>query len=111
MSDKRESLSIVYEEAPNKPTYAITGAYGGTSPDGTMVIVHVYTDFGTIPSIEEHEVKEDGSIDTTKGHKIKRADVTRQIHANLAMSPEAALSLSTFLKEKAGIALKARESR
>ena len=61
MSDKTESLSIVYEEAPNKPTYAVTGAYGGTSPDGASVVVHLFTEFGTIPSIEEHNVQADGS--------------------------------------------------
>lgn len=110
MSDKRESLSIVYEEPPNKPTYAVTGAYGGTSPDGTAVVVHLYTEFGTIPSIEEHDVQADGSVDTRKGHRIKRADITRQVQATIVMSPESAMSLSIFLKEKAEIGLKARKS-
>ena len=108
MPKKPDSLTIVYEEGQNKPMYAVTGAYGGTSPDGRMVIVHVYTDYGTLPSIEEHDVAEDGSVDLKKGHTIRRADVTRQVQATLVMSPEAAIDLSKFLQERAKKAMVAR---
>lgn len=110
MSGKASSVTIVYEEVSNKPTHAVNGAYGGPSPDGTTVIMHVYTEFGTVPSIEEYEVPASGVVNTSKGHKIKRADITRQVQATLMMTPESALSLGKFLTEKAKIALKTRQS-
>ncbi len=110
MSAEPDSISIVYEEVENRPTIVATGAYGGPAPDGSVVVAHLFTDFGTIPSIEEYEVTEGGLVNLETGNRIKRGDVTRRVQATLVLSPESCIRLATFLQEKGRIALDARKN-
>lgn len=100
MAEKR-SFSISYEEEEGRPTLPVSGAYGGASVDGTMVVAHIYSEFGTLPALEEHEISEEGVIDLTKGNFIRRSDLTRKILATLVMSPEVAGRLAKWLSNKA----------
>lgn len=110
MAKDSETFTFLYQEPANKPTFAATGAYGGTSPDGKSVVAHLFVEYGTVPSLAEHSVGEGGVIDLQGGEVIKRSEVTREIQATLVLSPEAAQSLGKFLIEKAKAALKTRES-
>jgi len=102
------TLSIVYEEVENRPNIPVGGAFGGVSPDASMVVAHLYVEFSTIPAMSDHDIGTDGSIDLTKGHHIKRGDVTRKVVATLVMSPEVAVG---FGKWMVGYGQKALERR
>ena len=108
MPKNPESMSIVYEESDDRPTVVASGAYGGPSPDGSVVVAHLFTEYGTIPSIEEHEVQEGGRIDLDGGNRIRRGDVTRRIQSTVVLSPESAARLGTFLLDKSRIAMQIR---
>lgn len=110
MADKPDkgSFTIVYEEQEPRPTLPVSGAYGGYLPDGATIVVHVYTEFGTIPALSEHDVEEGGVVDLSKGNLIKRGDVTRKVLATLVLSPEAAGAFGKWLMEKAQGALAIR---
>jgi hypothetical protein len=103
-----ESISIVYDDKDGRPTLAVMGAFGGPTPEG-MVVAHVYTEYHTIPSLEEHEVGPGGVVDMEKGNRIRRGDITREIQATLVLSPESAIRLGGWLQQKAQIAIQARK--
>ena len=110
MADKPDkgSLTIVYEEQEPRPTLPVSGAYGGYLPDGATIVAHVYTEFGTIPAMSEHEIEEGGMVNLSKGNLIKRGDVTRKVLATLVLSPESASIVGKWLVEKAQGALEIR---
>jgi hypothetical protein len=108
MSDQKDSMSIVYEEPDDRPTVVASGAYGGPSPDGSVVVAHLFTEYGTIPSIEEHTVQQGGVVNLEGGSRIKRGDVTRRVQATIVLSPESAARLGKFLLEKAQLASQIR---
>jgi len=99
------SFTIVYEEQEPRPTLPVSGAFGGPLHDGSLVVAHVYAEFGTIPALEEHDVQEGGVVDLSKGHQIKRGDLTRKVLATLVLSPEAAEAFGKWLADHAQKAL------
>lgn len=101
---EKQSLSIVYEEQEQRPTIPVNGAFGGPSVDGTLVFAHIYSEFGTLPAMEEHEVEEGGLVDLSKGNVIKRGDLTRKVLATLVLSPEAAMVVGKWLAERGEMA-------
>ncbi len=108
MAENPQSLSIVYEEQVQSPTFPVNGAIGGPSVDGTLVFVHVFTEFGTVPAMEEHNIGPGGHVDLSKGSVIKRGDLTRKILATLVLSPEASLIVGKWLIDRGEEARKAR---
>ncbi len=108
MANPGESVRIVYEENEGHPVLPVTGAYGGPSPDGASIVAHAYVDFGTVPSIEEHEVNADGLVLVKDGNVIKRADITRSVQCSLVFSPESAKRFGEWLLEKSDLAFRAR---
>lgn len=113
MAEKKQgTLSIVYEEMENRPSIPVGGVYGGPSPDGSMVVAHVFSEFSTVPAMEDHDVQPDGTVRTGEGgHQIKRGDVTRRVLATLVMSPEIAVSVGQWLAGKGKTALDRRKER
>lgn len=112
MAEKKPgTLSVVYEELENRPSLPVGGAYGGPSPDGSTVVAHIYSEFGTIPAMEDLDVAEDGSVDTSKGHQIRRGDVTRKVLATLVMSPEVAIRVGKWLVGKGQASMEHRTKK
>ncbi len=108
MAEAPQSISIVYEEQDVRPTIPVNGAIGGPSVDGTLVFMHVYSEFGTIPAMEEHEVGPGGQVDVSKGNIIKRGTLTRKVLATLVLSPEASVVVGKWLLERAEVARQTR---
>jgi hypothetical protein len=108
MAETPQSISIVYEEQEARPTIPVNGAYGGPSVDGTIVFAHIYSEFGTLPAMEEHEVGAGGVVDLAKGNVIKRGDLTRKVLATLVLSPEGAVLVGKWLMERGQMALTRR---
>ena len=100
MVDKKpppSTISIVYEEAPDRPFIPVGGAFGGAAPDGTSVVAHLYNEYGSLPTGSQHEVGPDGEVDLSKGTPSRLSDVTRRVGATLILSPEAAIRLGNWL--------------
>lgn len=111
MPDKPESLTIHYEEPARKPTLAVSGAYGGVSPDGGLVVAHLYTEWGMVPSFQEIARGEDGEFRGTDATLIKRGDILREVQATILLTPEQAMSIGKWLIEKGYRAREARAQR
>jgi hypothetical protein len=108
MPDKSKTFTIHYQERTDKPTIPVSGAYGGPSPDGNLVVAHVYVEQATLPSHVTHPVK-GNRVDLREGHEIRRSEATREVQATLVLSPEAAIALGEFLMRHAGSAMAVRE--
>jgi len=108
MADKSKTLSIVFEEAPDRQFFPVGGAWGGPSPDGSTIYAHVYYEYSTLPAMSDHEIDAAGSVDLSKGNQIRRADVTRYVQATLVFSPESAVSMGNWLIKNAQTAIERR---
>ncbi len=102
MADK-QTATILDEELDDRPILPVGGVYGAPSPDGTSVIVHIYSEYATLPAREEYDIKEDGSIDVTSGHGISRGQITRKIVATLIMSEQVARGAGQWLVAQANM--------
>jgi len=107
-----KSVTIVYEEPESLPSIPVGGAYGGPSPDGSTIVMHVYTEYISIPTVTEHPLDADGVADLSIGHQrvTRRGDVSRKVHATLVFSPEAAARVGKWLADKGRQAVAARQS-
>jgi len=111
MSENDRSISILYEELEDRPTLPVGGAIGAPSPDGSLVVAHLYSEFSTIPAREDHEMAADGSVDFSKGHRITRGNVTRKVLATIVMSPQVADVFGKWLCAQAAVAVQARKKK
>jgi hypothetical protein len=111
MEAQPETFTVTYVEAAGKPSLPVTGAIGATTPDGLSVVVHLYVEHATIPSVVTHAVRAGGRVNLTVGEVVKRSDITREIIASLVLSPDAARSHGTFLVSQADNAATVRKSR
>jgi hypothetical protein len=107
--DKPEKdIAIVYVTSPNKRTLGVTGAYGGPAPDGRHVAVHLFAEYGTVPSLETLHVSGEGAL-LGNPDRTMRGDVTREVLATLIMTPEHAVALGEFMVERGSMALEFRK--
>jgi hypothetical protein len=106
---RQESLTIHYEEADGKRAAPVSGAYGGPSADGANVIVHVYSEWSMVPSIQQLPIDEKGVVHVSEGQTIKRGDLQREVQATLVMTPEVAVRIGEWLVGKGAAAIQARE--
>ena len=96
MDEKQpETASIFYEDRPGKPTLAVTGAFGGPTPDSLNVVAHLYVEHAMVPSIAEFERTEDGVY--KQAREITRGTGKREIQATLVLTPQAAVSIGQWL--------------
>jgi hypothetical protein len=105
---EKDLLRLTYKEQEPSPTIPVQGAMGGVAPDGSSVVAHVYVEFATVPSMEEHKVLDGGRVDFTKGAVVRHSELTRQVVATLVMSPEAAIRIGKWLVTTGKNAVKAR---
>ena len=97
MDDQQQKTAhVYYDDRPGKPTLAVTGAFGGPSPDGHNVIAHLYVEHAMVPSIAELELNEDGGARLIR--EIKRGEARREIQATLVLAPKAAISIGEWLR-------------
>ena len=100
---EQKTAAIYYEERPGKPTLAVTGAFGGPSPDSRNVIAHLFVEHGMVPSVAEFEISEDGVA--TQLREIKRGEGRREIQATIVLTPEASISIGEWLMNHGSRAL------
>lgn len=108
MSNEPKTLSFVYKEVRDKPSIPATGAWGGPTPDGSAVVVHLYVEYGAVPSVMTFDVEAGGRVDLNKGEAVTRGDATREVLATLVLAPENAASIGQFLIDKAALAAQTR---
>ena len=80
-----------------------------SSQHSGSVIMHVYQDWGMIPSIEQVTILASGEVGESKF--IKRGDINREIQATLVMAPEVAISIGKWLISKGAAGYKARQDQ
>lgn len=104
-------VTVHFEDHPDRPTLAVSGAWGGSSPDGAQVVAHVYSEWGMLPSILQIPVDDEGVGHVKDQTAIRRGDVLREIQGTLVMSPEAAINIGQWLMGKGIAAYKKRGER
>lgn len=112
MSGQKTQFTIGFESLKDKPSYAVNGAWGGPTPDGSNVVAHVFLERYALPNYLTYDSEQDESgvrIDTNSEQRVARADVTREVQATLVMTPESALRLSKWLEEKAAEGARVRQ--
>ena len=105
-----DEITFVFENADEAPTIAVTGAYGGPSPDGASVVANLYVERSSIPHHVSHQIDEQGQVNLDEmSEQVTRGEVTREVQASLVMTPEHALQLAQWLQQNAQQALKQRD--
>jgi len=114
MSDPKREVTVNFE-CPSTPTYAVGGAWGGPSPDGSTIVAHLYVEHATLPNYLKYSAEDmpDGGsrVDLSSEERVSRGDLTREVQASIVLTPEVAISLAQWLVDKAQIALKTRGRR
>ena len=106
MSDSPQKLEIIFEERKDKPTIAVTGAFGGPSPDMSNIMVHLYVEGHSLPNIIRYDMDEHGAVDMSEvGDRISRGHITREVQATLVLAPEIALKIGLWLQKHANAML------
>ena len=111
MEENRQELSMIIEKSKNAQTMAVTGAWGGPSPDGSNIIAHFYVESHALPNVINIKPNELGAFDPNEGEQIMRGDITREIQAAMVMTPEVAISIGRWLMESGQRLLDDREKR
>ncbi len=104
MSQNKKQFTIGFEALKDKPTYAVNGAWGGTTPDGSNIVAHVFVERYSLPNYLTYDSEADAEsvrVDRESEQRISRADITREVQASLVMTPESALRFAGWLREKA----------
>lgn len=64
-------------------------------------MVHLYTEYSTLPSTIEVPVEAGGKVNLVGGKPIARSDVTREVQSSMVLSAEAAAAIGQFLIDQA----------
>lgn len=100
MAEKRK-ISIVTDKKKDICTLSVNGAWGGVSPNGNgSIIVNLYQDQPTIPTISDVEIDENGVANMSNAQNITRGDITREVQAIICMSPTDAINIGKWLTQK-----------
>lgn len=102
-------FTYVFEKgAQGKPTFAVTGGYGGPDMYNRSVVAHLFVEYPSVPSLTTAPVGEQGQILPNTESPVKRGDATREMQASLVMSPETAIALGRFLLQAGKTAVEKR---
>ncbi|MDZ7692866.1 MAG: hypothetical protein U5K69_17360 [Balneolaceae bacterium] len=93
-------ISVVFEKNDHARTFPVTGAWGGPSPDGQSIVVHLYTEYNSTPNSIKADVQEDGSVNVNTGERIARGDLLREIQGTMVLTPQQAIGLGKWLIDK-----------
>lgn len=97
MAEEMKTVDVVFEKSKNAITFCATDAFGGPIPDGTMLMVHFYSEGPPVPSYTRLEVNEQGEVNLSKGENISRGDIVREVQATMLITPKAAENLANWL--------------
>ena len=103
---KKEIATAIYKERPDKPTVAVSGAWGGPTGDGSSVAIHLYTDWGSLPTLIRYEKVGDIAKEV---EVLRQSEITREVQVSLVMSPSVADSVGKMMVAKAKLVLDAQK--
>ncbi|MEM8487425.1 MAG: hypothetical protein AAF564_17875 [Bacteroidota bacterium] len=94
-----DKFTFVYDKANNKPTIVATGAIGGPTPNGSMIIAHLFLEYGSVPALATYPIVDSNRLDLSseEADLVQRGNATRDIQATLALSPQNALVIGEWL--------------
>jgi hypothetical protein len=102
-------VTFVYEQADGSRSLPVTGAQGGTSPDGASVVANLYVERASIPHHVSHQIESDGQINLEPSESVTRGEITREVQASLVMTPEHAIQIGQWLLNEGQKAMQARQ--
>lgn len=108
MANEKQQAKIIFQEAPGRVNLAVSGAYGGPSPNTQMVVAHLFSEYMMVPSIQTAVIGEGGAVNMDEAQTIRRGEIMREIVATLHMSPEAAINIGKWLVDHGQTALQMR---
>lgn len=103
----REEVTVSYEEPVERPTVCANGAQGAPTPDGAAVVLHLYSESFTLPSMVQVPL-ENGRPDFESQKEIKRSGLTREVQATLFLPPESAIRIGMLMVRLGKAAQKSR---
>lgn len=99
MQEKPSALKINYIKTNNYRTYYIDGAHGGLTPK-LKLYMDLFIDRNITPRIIEHNINEDGTLQT-EGRIIETKEGTaREIECGIVMDMDTAKSIYDWLGTK-----------
>jgi len=107
--EQKKSVSIIYERKKGALTFPCSGAYGGPSPDGNGIIVHMFIEYNSVPYSTEIEIVNQRMINPEKGRTVTRGDLTREIQSTVFMSAESAIVIGNWLVDKGKLLLERKK--
>jgi len=109
MAKKGKKISIVFEKDKEIKPSPVSGAWGGSSPDGLNLVVEFFLEYQTTPNYIDVNINETGKMDNKSEERISRGDITRKITSVSVMAPETAIVVGKWLTEKGNELLKAKK--
>jgi hypothetical protein len=99
-SKENQAIKVNYRRAADYRVLPVTGAFGGSTPAGT-VICHIYADLGPWPEATEIVVSADG---TAQENYSQSGSIERELFASLQMTPQVAMIIGNWLIERGKLA-------
>ncbi len=107
-SEEPTAFRVGYQVRPDRPTFPVSGAYGGPTPGGTHVVAHFFTEYNSIPDVLVGD-PEDGVVKSENMRAILRTNVTREVLGTAMMPPAVAERVGEWLIKKAEAAREAAQ--
>lgn len=102
MVDKKlETIKFEYKILPSYNSYAVSGAHGGLSASGE-VVVNFFHERGPVPKKQEYQIR-NGQIQEPPIFEEKKDAIIRDVLFGVSMSPSTARSLANWLNDKADL--------
>jgi hypothetical protein len=99
---KPNQITFEYKISPGFHVYAVSGGYGGISPQGEIVL-NLYHERPSIPKTQTFDIMADGSLGQIPSSEERKSALIRDVMFGIALNPVTARSLAAWLKEKADI--------
>lgn len=93
METPSKKVKIIFKNSIDNKTVAVTGAYGGPSPQGEL-IVHFFIEYQNFPDLIELDIEQTPPKETA--HR-KENIYTREVQTTMVMRPDIAKVIGQWL--------------
>lgn len=109
MGDSKQHLKVRFARDENVVPMPVTGAYGGPTADGNSLFAIFFVEHADVGALIDVEIDESGNV--SESLQARLADVVREVVCKLVFSPEAAVAIGTWLKERGEQLIEAKKER
>jgi hypothetical protein len=98
---KPSKLSISFRKAPDYRLYPATGAWGGPTPDG-QILMNIFVEHGALPSYQTFKVNDEGRVNLNEVLESAAAgDGERDVLCGIVLTPTNAKKIAEWLNNHA----------